>query len=142
MNLLRTWVVLVVIASTQFLSGWIMAAEEPSNSPPTETHARKTSRFVILYRPGETWQKGHSIFEQPLMEHGKYMAKLLKEKKLVMAGPFSDSSGGMAVIEVDDEKEAADILQHDPAIVQKIFHGEIHPWFIVFDKNTAGAHGD
>ena len=76
------------------------------------------------------------------MEHGKYMAKLLKEKKLVMAGPFSDSSGGMAVIEVDGEREAADILQHDPAIVQRVFHGEIHPWLVVFDKNTVSAHGD
>jgi uncharacterized protein YciI len=142
MNTLRTWAVLVVIASMQFLSGWIMAAEEPSNSSLTETRAVKPSRFVILYRPGEAWQKGHSIFEQPLMEHGKYMAKLLKEKKLVMAGPFSDSSGGIAVIEVADEKEAADILQHDPAVVQKIFHGEIHPWLVVFDKNTTIAQGD
>ena len=127
MNTLRTWAVLVVIAATPFRRGWIMAAEQPGNSSPRETHGMKTSRFVILYRPGEAWQKGHSIYEQPLMEHGKYMAKLLEEKKLVMAGPFSDSSGGMAVIEVEDEKEAADILQHDPAVVQRVFRGEIHP---------------
>jgi uncharacterized protein YciI len=142
MNTLRTWAVLVVITSTQFRSGWIMAAEEPGNSSLKETRAMKTSHFVILYRPGEAWQKDHSIYEQPLMEHGKYMAKLLKEKKLVMAGPFSDSSGGMAVIEVDDEKEAVDILQHDPAVVQRVFHGEIHPWLVVFDKNTASARDD
>ncbi len=142
MNTLRRWAVLVIIALMPFRSGWILAAEGQSNSSPRETSVVKTSRFVILYRPGEAWLKGRSIYEQPLMEHGKYMAKLLKEKKLVVAGPFSDSSGGMAVIDVDDEKEAADILQHDPAVVQKVFHGEIHPWLVVFDKYAAGAHGD
>jgi uncharacterized protein YciI len=138
----RAWAVLVVIALTPICSSWDMPAEGQGDSSPNKIRVTETSRFVILYRPGEAWQKGHSIYEQPLMEHGKYMAKLLEEKKLVMAGPFSDSSGGLAVIEVDGEKEAAETLQHDPAIVQKVFHGEIHPWLVVFDKNVASRHGN
>ena len=95
-------------------------------------------RFVIIYSPGPAWIAGKPIWEQPLQAHGDYVHQLYLQRKLVMAGPFTDSSGGMDVIDVADEAEAQAILAHDPAIQAQIFTARIHPWYCV-DWQTYGS---
>jgi uncharacterized protein YciI len=88
--------------------------------------------FAIIYQPGPNWIQGHSIFEQDLMPHGQYMQKLLKDGTLEMGGPFSDGSGGMAIINVADADEAQKILANDPSITMGVFTAKLRPWYVVF----------
>ncbi len=92
-------------------------------------------RFVILYSPGPAWLPGKPIWEQPLQAHGDYIHSLYLRGVLVMAGPFTDSSGGMDIIDVADEKEAKAIMAADPGITEGIFTAQVHPWFSVDWKN-------
>ncbi|MBA3869244.1 MAG: hypothetical protein H0X30_08825 [Anaerolineae bacterium] len=90
--------------------------------------------FVINYTPGTAWIVGKSISEQPLMEHSAYLQHLFDEQRLLFAGPFLDNAGGMAVIGVQNEVEAQAIVDHDPAILNKIFQASLHPWLTLFDS--------
>jgi uncharacterized protein YciI len=54
-----------------------------------------------------------------------------------MAGPFTDDSGGMAVIHAADERDAGDILARDPAIVNRVFVGQVRAWRLFSYNSTA-----
>ena len=101
-----------------------------------EANGKGTFRHHLLARSGV--DRGQADLEQPLQAHGDYVHQLYLQRKLVMAGPFTDSSGGMDVIDVADEAEAQAILAHDPAIQAQIFTARIHPWYCV-DWQTYGS---
>ena len=90
---------------------------------------------MIIYKPGEKWIKGKSIFQQNLLEHGNYMAELLKKGILIYGGPFTDDAGGMVIISVDSEKDAKAIIEKDPGITKKVFTAKCHPWMIAFKES-------
>jgi uncharacterized protein YciI len=87
--------------------------------------------FMILYRPGPGWLPGKPQAEQPLQEHGKYILQLHVAGKLRFAGPFEDNSGGAAVIEVENEVEARDIVNSDPAVTSQVFEYDLHPFRLI-----------
>jgi uncharacterized protein YciI len=96
---------------------------------------KEKKAFVIIYKPGAKWVKGNSVFEQNLLEHGNYMAELLKKGILKYGGPFTDDAGGMIIISVDSEKEAKAIIENDPGIKLEVFSAELHPWMIAFKES-------
>ena|SRR5579859_8193131 len=91
-------------------------------------------RFAIFYIQGPAWVQGKSIYEQPAEDHDKWALDLLEANKLLLAGPFSDDSGGLVVLEVSDEAEAQDLFAHDPGLLSGVFRATLHPWHIVYDK--------
>jgi len=119
------WMIVVVAAATAGLRQ-VIAQTQPS-APQAET-------FAIIYQPGPNWIKGRSIYDQDLYAHGQYMAKLLEQSHLQLGGPFSDSSGGMAIITAKDADEAASILKNDPSIAKGVFVATVRPWDVVFRK--------
>ncbi len=122
----------IVLAASLFAVVAIAVRPALGEDPP----ATPKARFVILYAPGESWVKGKSIYEQPLMDHAKYMQKLMDEGKLLLGGPFTDSSGGEAVVECADAKEAQAILEADPAVTAKVMSAAAHEWHVVFERGA------
>lgn len=118
----RLHLAVLAITSLFVATELLMAQTQPS--------AAQQETFAILYEPGPRWIKGREIFDQDLQEHGQYMAKLLEQGHLLMGGPFSDSSGGMAIITAKNAGEAADILKKDPGV----FKATLRPWYVVFRK--------
>jgi uncharacterized protein YciI len=116
----------VALLLVLLLGGCAATRGDSAGNPPAEKH-----RFVILYSPGPKWIKDKPVWEQPLADHGNYMHTLFARKILVMGGPFSDSSGGMAIIDVDNEQQASTITREDPAVQSSVFTAVIHPWFPV-----------
>ena len=86
--------------------------------------------FSIRYLQGENYDSTKSIYEQDLLEHSKYMYKLSKQGKILLAGPFTDNTGSEIIMEADDEKEVLEIIEKDPAIQKSIFSFEIKIWDI------------
>lgn len=125
---------IIVFATATALIALVVLAIRPAlgEDPPPAPKAR----FVLLYAPGEGWVKGKSIYEQPLMEHASYMQKLMDEGKLLLGGPFTDSTGGEAVVECADAKEAQAILDADPAVSSKVFTATMHEWHVVFERGA------
>lgn len=90
-----------------------------------------TQTFLVIYRPGPAWIEGRPMAEQPLKEHGKYMLELYQVGQLHSAGPFTDDSGGAAVLQASDESEVRDLVNRDPAVADGVFVYELRPWRLI-----------
>jgi uncharacterized protein YciI len=67
--------------------------------------------------------------------HREYLNTLLKEGKLVTAGPFADDSGALFVYETDSAEEAAAIVAADPFSASGVFQSsDLKPWKLVFSN--------
>lgn len=87
-------------------------------------------KFAIFYTQGPAWVQGKSIYEQPAEDHDQWALNLFKAHKLLLAGPFSDDSGGLVVIEVSNEAEARELFASDPGLISGIFQATLHPWYV------------
>ena len=126
-----TRLLLTVIVLSSILAGarFLMAQTQPA-APSQET-------FAIIYEPGPKWIQGREIFDQDLQAHAQYMTLLLDQGHLILGGPFSDSTGGMAIITAKNADQAKDILNKDPAVTKGVFKATVHPWFIAFRQTPA-----
>jgi len=104
-------------------------AQQASSSPTSKPTAK--SAFLVVYKPGPKWLTGKPLAEQPLGEHGRYILSLFSKGALKIAGPFTDDSGGAAVLNVADEAAAKRIVMNDPAVLTGVFVYELHPWGLV-----------
>ncbi|MBA4125116.1 MAG: hypothetical protein H0X72_21950 [Acidobacteria bacterium] len=91
----------------------------------------KKQTFIVIYKPGSAWLAGKSVSEQPLKDHGKYLLSLYKLGVLRFAGPFEDDTGGAVVFKASGEAEAKNLVNKDPAVINRIFVYELHPWRLV-----------
>ncbi len=87
--------------------------------------------FALCYRPGPSWLRGKSVFEQPLDAHRSYMQSLLDAGTVVLGGPYRDDTGGLVAVDAQSREAALEILAGDPAIEAGVMVGEVHPWLIV-----------
>jgi uncharacterized protein len=87
--------------------------------------------FVVLYTPGTAWLPDKPVWEQPLRAHGEYMKQLYDTGKMTQGGPYTDNGGGLTILSVEDEAEAQQIIEKDPAVVHGIMNAELHPWYSV-----------
>lgn len=88
--------------------------------------------YAIIYSPGEQWAEGRTIYQQDLRGHGEYMQSLLDDGRLMHGGPFSDSSGGMAIVRAASMEEAQRMVDNDPAVQSGVFSASLRPWQMVF----------
>ena len=94
-------------------------------------------RFVVFHRPGPNWKTGAPAFEQPgLQAHVEHFAKLLKDGKLELGGPFVDeASGGMMIPEENaSEAEIRSFAAEDPTVKVGLLVFEIRPWMPALHK--------
>ena len=95
--------------------------------------------FALVYAPGPTWERNKTVFEQRLVEHNKYMADLLAMNVLLLGGPFTDSSGWLAIVQVANEDDAMMVAADDPAVKSRLMNVVVRPWTIQFEKNGASG---
>jgi uncharacterized protein len=109
------------------------AQAPPAPAPPAAPVApaaaplRSAPMYLVIYRAGPAWKAGVPEGEQ-LRDHGRHMFGLHLKKALKMAGPFSDTTGGAAVLEAESQAAAQALVDADPAVVAKIFVVEVHSW--------------
>ena len=83
--------------------------------------------YLVVYKAGPSWKSDVPAGDQ-LRDHGRYMFGLHQKKVLKMAGPFTDVTGGSAVIEAESLAAAQALVEADPAVIGKIFAAEVHAW--------------
>jgi uncharacterized protein YciI len=91
--------------------------------------------FLLIYSPGPAWKQGVPVGQQALGPHGKYMASLAADGRLVAGGPLLDADGGMAILHAADAAAARAILAADPAVQAGIMKAEVHAWSPMFGSN-------
>jgi uncharacterized protein YciI len=78
---------------------------------------KKQHYFIRLLgkRPG--WPEDMTPEEEEIMgEHFEYLKLLVKEKRVVLAGPVWKPTFGLMILRVDSEAEAQEIMKHEPSV--------------------------
>lgn len=67
--------------------------------------------------------------------HLDNLRPLAQRGKVVLAGPFTDGSGSLIVVDMDSEAQALAFAQSDPYVTQGVFKSiEVKPFRKVFPE--------
>ena len=70
--------------------------------------------------------------EAAMQAHAAYLAQLLSEKTLFLAGPSLDRAVGLSIFEAESLEAARQIMAHDPTVEWGVMTAEVHPFRISF----------
>jgi uncharacterized protein YciI len=84
--------------------------------------------FMLTYKRGPNWLEGEPLQRQPLQGHLGFLAGLHRDGKLVMAGPYRDAGGGVAVVQTNSPEEAQEIAASDPGVQAGVLRVEVLEW--------------
>jgi uncharacterized protein len=88
--------------------------------------------FAII---GHDGPDGARLRPQVRQAHLDNLRPLAQLGKVVLAGPFTDGSGSLIVIDMDSEAQALAFAQSDPYVTQGVFESiEVKPFRKVFPE--------
>ncbi len=86
--------------------------------------------FVVIGKDGPDAQR---LRLQHREAHLRRLSVLNEEKRLLLAGPFSDRTGSLIVLEAESREEAIAWMEADPYVTEKVFVSyEVKPFMRVF----------
>jgi uncharacterized protein YciI len=86
--------------------------------------------FAII---GHDGPDGARLRPQVRQAHLDNLRPLVESGKVVLAGPFTDGSGSLIVVEMDGETQALAFAHSDPYVTQGVFERvEVKPFRKVF----------
>ncbi|HEY6974117.1 MAG TPA: YciI family protein [Nitrospiraceae bacterium] len=89
-------------------------------------------KFVILGFDGPDGEAKRKIHRPAHLDN---LAPLSAQGRVVLAGPLTDKTGSLIVIEADSLEEAQLFAREDPYTVHGVFERvEVHPFLQVFPK--------
>lgn len=69
-------------------------------------------------------------------KHRDYLSGLMKQGRVLAAGPYSDGSGTLIIYDVDSREALDALIQDDPFTTDGIFRAcDLRPWKIVFSQS-------
>ncbi|MGE5277633.1 MAG: YciI family protein [Acidobacteriota bacterium] len=95
-----------------------------------------TTLFLVFRNPGPSWVPGRSTREQPLWEeHAAFIDRLFEEGRIVLAGPYADSSRALLVVQAGDAEEASNLFREDPwARSGILMPSDVIEWTVFLDS--------
>ena len=91
-------------------------------------------KFVIIGFDGPEGEAKRKIYRPA---HLANMEPLDQAGRVVLAGPLTDKTGSLIVIEADSLEEAERFAREDPYTVYGVFERvEVHPFTQIFPKST------
>ena len=122
-----------------FSCSFVGAAQEPgklynktlADSLGADKYGMKSYVFVLL-KTGSNTTTDKDKLNLLFRGHMENIGKLVKEGKLVVAGPFGKndrSYRGIFILNVRTAEEARSLLDTDPAIKEKVLDAEILEWY-------------
>ncbi len=87
-------------------------------------------KFVIIGHDGPDGETKRIVHRAAHLAH---LEQLDKQGRVVLAGPLTDKTGSLLVLEFDSREEAEAFARQDPYIIHGVFISlEIHPFTQVF----------
>jgi len=94
------------------------------------------SLFVLIHRPGPSWQAGVGFPSQDgITDHIGFMRRMDDEGRLVLGGPFDDewvgsdaTPVGMAIIEADSLQDAEALAASDASVQSGLIEVTVRAW--------------
>lgn len=96
-----------------------------------DEYGMKMYQFVIL-KTGQAKISSKDSVQQLFSGHMQNISRLVKEGKLIIAGPFGKNDNqyrGLFVFKVKDKEEAKNLLSTDPAVKEGLLAYEIYEWY-------------
>jgi uncharacterized protein YciI len=88
--------------------------------------------FVVVGHDGPDGQEKRKFHRQAHLDR---MTPLDKAGKVLLAGPFTDKTGSLIVLDLPSLEEARAFMDADPYVTQGVFaRYEIHPFLQVFPQ--------
>jgi uncharacterized protein YciI len=87
---------------------------------------------LVILKTGENKTTDKEELNKLFRGHMENMQRLVKEGKLIVAGPFGENNltwRGLFILDVKTVEEAREITQTDPAIKAKLFDVDLVPWY-------------
>jgi uncharacterized protein len=85
--------------------------------------------LCIIRPPRPSFLSDASEHEQAVMaDHFEYLKVLMREGKLLLAGPSLDPLFGLIVLVAEDEDEAWGLVRADPSVAAGVQTPELHPF--------------
>lgn len=82
--------------------------------------------FVIIGHDAPDSKEKRPVYRE---EHLAKLRELEQQGKLFLAGPFTDVSGSLVIVDVGSEEEAKQIAQNDPYVTHGVFDSfEVKPF--------------
>ena len=89
-------------------------------------------KFVIIGHDGPEGEVRRKIHRTA---HLANLDQLEKQGRVILAGPLTDKTGSLLVLEFETLEEAQEFARQDPYTVHGVFERlEIHPFMQVFPK--------
>jgi uncharacterized protein YciI len=84
----------------------------------------------LLQRPRPTFPADITPEESATMDaHLNYLAGMLKDGSLILAGPCLHPDGpGISIFEAEDEQAAQALMENDPAVKQGLMTARLFPF--------------
>lgn len=87
-------------------------------------------KFVIIGRDGPEGEAKRKVHRAA---HLANLERLDKEGRVILAGPLTDKTGSLLILEFDTRQEAEEFAHQDPYTIHGVFTSlEIHPFTQVF----------
>jgi uncharacterized protein YciI len=126
-----------LFAAIAVVLGLLAVRAIPGDDEPQTKPARPPVYQVLRHEPGPKWVKDKPPMEQPgIDKHLEYLETLRDAGRIVLAGPFLDGSGGMAILEGADAAEAKKIADADPAVQAALLKCTVRPWLAALRKKS------
>lgn len=77
-----------------------------------------------------------SLSREVIDAHVAYLRELDSQKRLVLAGPFTDYPSGMVVIRAVDKADAVRIAELDPFVKKGVRSYSIRTWLLATEQNN------
>jgi uncharacterized protein YciI len=95
-----------------------------------------TTLFLVFRNPGPAWVPGLPSRQQPLWdEHAAFMDRVFERGKIILGGPYADTSRVLVIVQARDREEAAELFRDDPWAGPGILvESEIIEWSVFLDS--------
>ena len=90
------------------------------------------SYVLVILKTGENKTASKEETNLAFRRHMENINRLVKEEKLIVAGPLGkneQSYRGIFILDVSTIDEANDLVQTDPAIKAKLLDAELYEWY-------------
>jgi uncharacterized protein len=89
-------------------------------------------KFVIMGYDGPDGEAKRKVHRPA---HLAYLEPLNQQGRVVLAGPLTDKTGSLLVLEFESREEAEQFSQNDPYTIHNVFaRVDIHPFMQVLPK--------
>ncbi len=102
--------------------------QDQQDTQQVEYDRRIKKYFVVEFIPAKEHGVSNDEKKIIMQNHMKNIKRLVKESKLVMAGPF-EAGGGLFIMDVPDIAVAKEIINEDPTVKSGMNTFTVRAWY-------------